>query len=86
MQRVCSAVMEQGALKAVDAVIDALGGTTAVGLLTGQSAQAVSNWRSRKRIPPEHFLTVCGALEATGKTVTPEVFGMKPSPQAESAA
>ncbi len=57
-------------------VIDAIGGTAETGRITGQALATVSNWRSRKRIPPEHFLRVSQALRALGKTVTPDVFGM----------
>lgn len=78
------AAMEQEVLKSADAVIDALGGTAETSRVTGQALATVSNWRSRERIPPEHFITISKALENIGKKASPYVFRMKDS--AESGA
>ena len=63
-------------IRTVEGVIDALGGVRQAANNLGQNPSTVSMWKNRKRIPPEHFLTVYGALEQIGQTVTPEVFGM----------
>lgn len=62
-------------LKTVDDVIAALGGPTKTAGVTGVGASAVINWRTRREIPPEHFLRICGALKAAGKDVDRAVFG-----------
>ena len=62
-------------LKSVDAVIDALGGPTKTAGVTGVGASAVINWRTRKEIPPEHFLRICDALKAAGEDADRAVFG-----------
>ena len=64
-------------LRTPDEVIYVLGGTTKTGIVTNASPQSVSNWRRAKRIPPQYFVAVSKALEGTGNTVSPEVFGMK---------
>jgi hypothetical protein len=64
-------------LKSVDDVIDALGGPTKTAGVTGVGASAVINWRTRKEIPPEHFLLICDALKAVGKHADRAVFGFK---------
>lgn len=60
-------------------VIDALGGATQMAARLNQKPNTVGNWRLRGKIPPEHFLAVSEALRASGKAVSPEVFGMKPA-------
>lgn len=65
-------------LRSVDEVVDALGGTAAVADLLGVGSSAVSNWRSRRKIPEENFLLVRDALLAAGKEAAePSVFGFK---------
>ena len=65
-------------LHSVDDVVDALGGTASVATLLGVGPSAVSNWRSRRKIPEENFLLVRDALAASGKgEVDPAVFGFK---------
>lgn len=70
-------------LTTVEAVLEALGGGTAVGRITGQTPQTVHNWKRAGRIPPGYFLVLCLALENVGKRVAPEVFGMKTPEAAE---
>jgi hypothetical protein len=69
--------MEQ--IRTVDGVIEALGGVTKAASALEQRPNAVSNWKLRRRIPPEHFLTVSEVLRTAGKAVAPEVFGMRTS-------
>lgn len=64
-------------LKSVEAIVDAVGGTSAAASLAGVGKSAVSNWRSRGVIPAEHFLALSDALKARGKRVDPNVFGFK---------
>ena len=63
-------------LSTVDAVIDAVGGTAAAAGLAGVGLSAVSNWRSRNRIPSEKFMIFADVLRARGQEATPAVFGM----------
>lgn len=63
-------------LDTVEAVIDELGGNSAVAKLTGFGPSAVSNWRARGRIPAKLHLTFSGALARNGKTADPQLFGM----------
>ena len=62
-------------LKSVDDVIDALGGPTKTAGVTGVRASAVINWRTRKEIPPEHFILITDALNAIGERADRAVFG-----------
>lgn len=67
-------------LTSVEAVIDAIGGASAACDLAGvKSISAPSNWKTRKRIPPEHFLVFSDALRAVGKEADPAVFGLRPA-------
>lgn len=65
-------------LRSADAIIDALGGTTAAAELAGVSVSAVSNWRERRAIPADNFLSFSHALDARGLKADPLVFGLKP--------
>lgn len=64
-------------LTSVDEIIEALGGTSAVAGLAGVGQSAVSNWRSRGRIPPEKFMIFTEALGKAGKEAQPSVFGFE---------
>lgn len=66
-------------LKTVDAIVDALGGTSEVAVLTGVSLPAVSNWKTRRRIPSEKFMIVADALEQRGVKADPDLFGFDTS-------
>ncbi len=61
----------------VDAVIDALGGTSAVAQLTLVRSSAVSNWRRRGRIPSEKFMTLADALKRADLAANPVLFGFE---------
>ena len=67
-------------IESVEGVIDALGGVCKAAASLDQKPNTVCNWKTRRRIPPEHFLAVSEALRAAGCAVLPEVFGMS-SPQ-----
>lgn len=66
-------------LRTIDAVIDALGGAAKVAALCGVGFTAVSNWKSRGKIPAEKFLIFSEALKRAGKTVDPSLFGFEPA-------
>lgn len=61
-------------LTSVDDVIKELGGTAATAELAGVSQPAVSNWRSRRVIPAEYFVTFRDALAAKGKEFPESLF------------
>lgn len=68
----------------IDQLVEDLGGTFKVAALVGLTAQAVSMWRARGGIPPEHYFTLCEALEAAGKpTPAKRLFGFKVTAVAE---
>jgi hypothetical protein len=59
-----------------DDVIDALGGPTCVGKLTGNPASAVCNWRrDRGRFPPKYYFIVKEACERRGFYPALDLFG-----------
>ncbi len=64
-------------LSTIDEVIEALGGAAKVAALCGVGLTAVSNWRSRGRIPPGKSMIFAEALKALGKTPSPSVFGFE---------
>lgn len=62
-------------LTSVDAIVTALGGTTAVASLAGVSLPAVSNWKVRGRIPTDKFMIFDRALADRELRADPAVFG-----------
>jgi len=70
-------------LGTVDDMVNALGGTAKVAALGGVGLSAVSNWRSRGRVPAELFLVFSEALKSLGKSADPALFGMTPAAGAE---
>lgn len=62
-------------LETVDQVIKALGGTFKAAAVANVGPSAVSNWKSRGRIPSDRFLLISAALERDGKKPAPELFG-----------
>jgi DNA-binding transcriptional regulator YdaS (Cro superfamily) len=64
-------------LKSVEEMVDVLGGNSAAAALGGVSVPAVSNWKSRGRVPPDKFMVFSMALAKIGKTADPAIFGFK---------
>jgi hypothetical protein len=66
-------------IKSVEKVIEALGGPTKTAAVVGLDfPSAIVNWRTRREIPPEYFLLICAAVDATGKgPIDRSVFGFK---------
>lgn len=71
-------------LRTVEAVVEALGGTTAAAAAAGVGASAVSNWLDRGKIAPDKFLLVREALFAVGKEADPCVFAFKVADEARA--
>jgi len=64
-------------LESVDAVINELGGNTAVSRITGvPTSQAVWQWRNRGLMPPRFYLLMKTALEARNCSASPSLWGM----------
>ncbi len=72
--------MTKNALFSTDEVIDALGGTSAVGRLLSRRPQAVHNWRGRMRgkFPPETFLILMEELRRNGYSAPSALWGLQP--------
>ena len=66
----------QFVLKTVEAIIEALGGSSAAAELAGVGMSAVSNWKSRGTIPAELFVVFSRVLERHGNRADPSLFGM----------
>lgn len=66
-------------IRTLDDLIDALGGTAAAASKAGVSPPAVSNWRSRGRVPPEHFLRLSDEVGKLGRRLDPSLFGFSPA-------
>lgn len=58
------------------AVLDELGGTTAVARLLGRKVTAVSNWRRFDAFPANTYLALNAALRTKGKTAPASLWGM----------
>lgn len=58
-------------------VIDALGGPTAVGRMTGDSPQAVCNWGKKGRLQPETYVVLSAALLKRGLSAPTRLWGMR---------
>ena len=61
-------------LRTVDDLVETLGGTTKVAELCGTTSAAVSNWRSRRKIPSEKFVLVEAALRKRGHDAPKRLF------------
>lgn len=62
-------------LTSVEAVVDAIGGNSAVAELASVGTTAVSNWKARRRIPPEKFLIIKRELGKRRMSADPALFG-----------
>lgn len=68
-------------LTSVDALIDALGGTSKVADMAGVGLSAVSNWKARGRIPSEKFMIFDAALGSLNTRADPSLFGFEEARQ-----
>lgn len=66
-------------IRTLDELIEALGGTAAAATKAGVTPPAVSNWRTRGRIPPEHFLRLSDEIGKLGRRLDPALFGFSPA-------
>jgi hypothetical protein len=64
-------------LETTDEVIDFLGGNKAVSEATGRGSQAISNWRSRGKFPPETFLVLQALLKARRVKAPASLWGIE---------
>lgn len=62
-------------LETVDQVIEALGGTFKAAAAVSVGPSAVSNWKTRGRIPSDRYFVISDALKREGKKVAPALFG-----------
>jgi hypothetical protein len=63
-------------LQTTDEVIEALGGTVAVGKLTGRYSQQVSQWRRHGFFPSTTYTEMQAALARIGQTAPPALWRM----------
>ncbi len=63
-------------LETARAVIDWLGGTTAVSRLTARKPQHVTNWKASGRLPSDTFLIMRLALKNAGATAPTALWGI----------
>jgi hypothetical protein len=59
------------------AVIEALGGTSAVAALTGRTYPAAFNWRSAETFPSNTYVKMTNALEDKGMSAPPSLWGQQ---------
>lgn len=64
-------------LKTVDALVEAVGGTSKAAEIGGVGPSAVSNWKSRGSIPSEKFMLFNSALDRIGLRADPSLFGFE---------
>jgi len=64
-------------LLSTSAVLDELGGNSAVAELTGSTPKAVWNWRVAETFPSNTYVALTTALQAKGKNAPPSLWGMK---------
>jgi hypothetical protein len=70
------ALMQAQTITSASGVIDALGGTSATGRLTGRKPAAVSNWRALNRLPPTTFAVLRAELQRHGYDAPLSLWGM----------
>jgi hypothetical protein len=68
-------------LSSTNEVIDALGGTFEVALLTGRGHTAPYNWLYLKRFPPNTYLAMTRALLDRGLFAPAWLWDQEPAPQ-----
>jgi len=74
------------ALKTVDDVVDALGGTAKVARLIEGSQQSVSNARASGRLPPTTFVVMTDALAKISCEAPAKLWSMKEPAQKRRAS
>ncbi len=72
--------MSDEPLGTTKAVIKALGGSTAVGRLTGRKVQAASNWAALGTFPANTFVILQAALRAKGLSAPLTLWDMQEAP------
>jgi hypothetical protein len=72
-------------LTSVEQVIEALGGTFKAAEAAKVGPSAVSNWKTRGRIPSDRFFVITDALRREGKAVSPGLFGFAAADGGEAA-
>lgn len=65
------------AIDTAEQVFDALGGNTALEILTGAKPTAVCNWRAFQSFPPNTYVVMIEALRAVGKTAPASLWRMR---------
>ncbi len=73
-------------LQTTSEVIEALGGPTAIGLITGRSTQAAWNWKQTGRLPADTYLVISKALELKDLAAPIALWGMVPALDERQAA
>lgn len=73
-------------LTTATAVIDELGGTTAVAKLVGKTPQSVTNWRAANRLPAETFLVLSAALKKLKREAPSSLWGIREAPKQQERA
>lgn len=66
----------------VEAVIETLGGTFKAAEIAAVQPSAISNWKTRKRIPSDYFMLISQELDKRGAAVSPTIFGFADPPLA----
>lgn len=69
-------VIGMATLRTTKDVIEALGGTKQVALMTGREYPAAFNWRSFETFPPDTYLVLTAALAARGFSAPPSLWRM----------
>lgn len=69
--------MTTSILTTTSEVVDALGGTRAVAALTGRTGTAVSNWKARRRFPPETYVLLSHELLNLGLQAPARLWKME---------
>lgn len=70
------AVMGVKSLTTASAVIEELGGTMVTASLAGVKAQAVTNWRTKNRLPARTYVVFSEQLRAKHVSAPASLWGM----------
>jgi DNA-binding transcriptional regulator YdaS (Cro superfamily) len=72
-------------MDALTKAIDAVGGVTRLASLLGVKQNVVSNWKLRRKVPPERCVDVELVSGVSRHDLRPDIFGPAPEPQQEVA-